>query len=151
MENPVLPVAAPSRTAPAPGTAPKSLSPPDPRATELRRLRRVAGDFESLFLAQLLQSMQRTVGHTNSGSSFGGEVMLGVAQEKMAEGLADKGGLGLGKMLYESLKDRVVPDSASTPERGSEDEAKPIPLRRPESQPLPLTPGDTPRPIDRAQ
>lgn len=87
---------------------------PDKQKADLRRLRRAAGDFEALFLAHMLKSMQKTVGSEKTRKDSGGDVLREVGWEKVAESMAHKGGLGLGDMLYEALKGRVVADAPDT-------------------------------------
>ncbi|MEW5701245.1 MAG: hypothetical protein AB1792_03350 [Candidatus Zixiibacteriota bacterium] len=141
---------------------PKRLHGPTSSDVQLRRLRRAASGFEAIFLQQLLSTMQRTIGSRSNGSGYGGDVMIGVAQEKMAESVADQGGFGLGRILFESLRRRVVPDSAERTPVTPPDKAPIIPWPSDEPSPRPLTsetkirplaPGQstspTPRPIDR--
>ena len=89
--------------------------PLDPKAAQLHTLRKAASDFESLFLSQLLKTMQATVHKTEQSKSLGGDIMLDVASEKLAESLSKKGGIGLGDMIYETMKRRLVPDTTGAP------------------------------------
>jgi Rod binding domain-containing protein len=88
--------------------------PADETAQKLLTLRKASRDFESIFIARLLEPMVKSVGSMSQGQQFGGGVMLNVAAEKMAESIAGKGGVGLGDMLYESLKERVISESSTT-------------------------------------
>lgn len=81
-----------------------------PRRMELRKLRKAVADFESLFLAQLLKSMQGTVTKTKIGTDSGSEVLQEVGWEKVGESLAHQGGIGLGDMLFEALSQRIIAD-----------------------------------------
>ena len=81
--------------------------PPVPQSAELRRLRKATGDFEALFLSKLLKPLEKATERTSSGNNLGGGVMMGVALEKMAETLATQGGIGLGELLYESMRERI--------------------------------------------
>ncbi len=87
---------------------------PDKQKAELRRLRRATGDFEALFLAHMLKSMQKTVGGEKTEMDSGGDVLREVGWEKVAESMARKGGMGLGDMLYEALKGQVGGDAPDT-------------------------------------
>lgn len=89
--------------------------PADEAAQKLRTLRKASRDFESIFIARLLEPMIKSVSSSSQGNQFGGGVMLNVAAEKMAESIAAKGGVGLGDMLYESLKGRVQSEDSQTP------------------------------------
>lgn len=85
--------------------------PVDEQAAKLRKLEKAAGDFEAIFLNQLLKPLAKSVSGSSQGSQLGGDVMMEVAVEKMAETLADKGGIGLADILIESLKERVIGDT----------------------------------------
>ena len=85
--------------------------PLDPKAAQLHSLRKAASEFEALFLSHLLKTMQATIHKAEPAKSLGGEIMLDVASEKLADGLAKKGGIGLGDMIFESMKRRLVADT----------------------------------------
>jgi flagellar protein FlgJ len=74
----------------------------------LLKLRKAAGEFEALFLSQLLKTMQSTVHRTQQAQSMGGEIMLDVASERLADDLAKQGGVGLGDMLFRSMQRSVA-------------------------------------------
>ena len=99
--------------------------PADETAARLRKLEKASSDFEAIFLTQLLKPLAKSVSSTSQGSQLGGDVMIGVAMEKMAEALADRGGIGLGDLLLESLKARIAKDPVSS----APQEDKPIPLK----------------------
>ena len=112
---------------------------PDKQKAELTRLRRVAGDFEALFLSQMMKSMQKTVVSAKTGVDSGGDVLREVGWERVAESMARKGGMGLGEMLFEVLKGGVVgqvPDTATAaapdtlPGNAPKPQGKFIPLRK---------------------
>jgi Rod binding domain-containing protein len=90
----------------------------DPKAAELRSLRQAASEFEALFLSHLLKTMQATVHKTEQSKSLGGDIMLDVASEKLAESLSKQGGIGLGDMIFETMKSRVGADSGGTETSG---------------------------------
>lgn len=89
--------------------------PVDEKAAQLNRLRKSAGDFESLFLAQLLKTMQATVHKTEQSTSLGGDVMLDVATEKLAEDLSKRGGIGLRDMILKSMEHRITDPKTNVP------------------------------------
>jgi Rod binding domain-containing protein len=99
--------------------------PVDETAARLRKLEKASSDFEAIFLTQLLKPLAKSVSSTSQGSQLGGDVMIGVAMEKMAEALAGQGGIGLGDLLLESLKDRLN----ESPVSSAPQEDKPIPLK----------------------
>ncbi|MBD3298787.1 MAG: hypothetical protein GF341_09045 [candidate division Zixibacteria bacterium] len=94
---------------------PEQPKPADEAAQKLLTLRKASRDFESIFIARLLEPMVKSVSSMSDGGQFGGGVMLKVAAEKMAESIAGKGGVGLGDMLYESLKGRVETEATVEP------------------------------------
>jgi len=111
---------------------------------QLRKLRKATGDFEALFLSQLLKPFEKAVSSGfGRGDNLGGKIMMQVAMEKMAESLSEHGGMGLGDVLYESLKKRVVADGSAhgSPTRG------PVAAQEPGNRPR-LT---TVKPVKRLQ
>jgi Rod binding domain-containing protein len=121
--TPILPVS--GQLQPKPLAEAKPVK-PDPQGAELRRLRRAVADFEGLFLAHMLKSMQNTVGSDKGGLDAGGNVLQEVGWEKVAESLARKGGLGLGELLYEALEPRLKMEAADTAlSKSASDESPP--------------------------
>ncbi|MBI5868117.1 MAG: rod-binding protein [candidate division Zixibacteria bacterium] len=111
MPDPTLPII-PNFTLTHATPRPNQPGPSDPITARDAKLRKAASEFESLFLTQLLKTMQSTINKTKVGNSFGGEVMQDVASEKFAENLARKGGVGLGDMIYNTLKRHLPTDTA---------------------------------------
>lgn len=69
------------------------------------RLKRVCSEFESLFIEQMLKTMRRTVHHGGLiGESNEGKILTSMYDEKLAICIAQSGGIGLGQMLFESIK-----------------------------------------------
>ena len=86
--------------------------PSDPRLTELHkdiwnnRLKRTCVEFESIFITYMLKSMRKTVVEDGLfGKSNESKIFKSMFDEKLALGIARGGGIGLGKMLFEKLKD----------------------------------------------
>ncbi len=72
-----------------------------------RRLRRACTEFESLFVAQMLKSMRRTVVEDGLlGNSHESRIVKSMYDENLALALARGGGIGLGQMLFERLRVR---------------------------------------------
>jgi Rod binding domain-containing protein len=99
--------------------------PVDEAAARMRKLEQATSDFEAIFLTQLLKPLAKSISNTSQGSQLGADVMMGVAMEKMAEALADRGGIGLGDLLLENLKDRLN----DNPVPSGPQEDKPISLK----------------------
>jgi peptidoglycan hydrolase FlgJ len=72
---------------------------------ELRKLKKVCADFESIFTYQLLKTMRKTIPETKNGfNSYGKETYTMIMDQKMAENISSHAnGLGLQKVLFEQL------------------------------------------------
>ncbi|HUU44624.1 MAG TPA: rod-binding protein [Acidobacteriota bacterium] len=124
--GPVPPVSDAPRPRPLNGA---DASGPDAQKAELTRLRRATADFEGIFIAHMLKTMQGTIPKNEEGLFTGGDVLRDVGWEKVAESMAHRGGLGLADMLFQSLKDKVSADPAAT---DSSAESGPILLHQPD-------------------
>ena len=111
--------------------------PLDEKAAKLHKLRQASDDFEAIFIAKLLKPLAESVNGSSDGKQLGGNVMLSVAMEKMAESIAQQGGVGLGDMLYESLKGRI--DAEAVPTVSHPDGL--FPLEQPDETPASLDNG----------
>jgi len=70
------------------------------------RLRRACLEFESLFVAHMLKAMRKTVSEGGPiGESNEGKIFKSMFDEKLALGIAHSGGIGLGEMLFELIKE----------------------------------------------
>jgi flagellar protein FlgJ len=69
------------------------------------RVREACAEFESIFITYLLKSMRNTV--VEGGllvKSNEGKIIDSMFDEKLGHGIANSGGIGIGKMLFEQLK-----------------------------------------------
>lgn len=69
------------------------------------KLKKVSQDFESIFLVYLLREMRKTI--PKSGFLDGGvanDIFREILDEKLAGEVAKSGGIGLGELLYEQLR-----------------------------------------------
>ncbi|MCC6446104.1 MAG: rod-binding protein [Armatimonadetes bacterium] len=85
---------------------------------ESARLRKAAQDFEAVFLHHMLREMRRTA--PDSGLLGGGAtegLYRDMLDQALAERLAERGGLGLGEMLYQQLSKEA--SAAIPPEKDS--------------------------------
>ncbi len=73
-------------------------SAPDPA-----KLKEAAKQFEALLIAQLLKGMRGSEGWLGTGEDQAGESMLEIAQEHLAQVMANQGGLGLAGLLIQGL------------------------------------------------
>jgi flagellar protein FlgJ len=70
------------------------------------RLEKACSDFESIFITYMLKSMRTAVTEDSLlGNSNESEIIQSMFDENLALGMAKGKGMGLGKMLFESLKD----------------------------------------------
>ena len=72
---------------------------------ELKKLRKVCADFESMFTYQLLKTMRKTIPESKiGGSNYGRDTYTMMMDQKLAESISANGnGLGLQKVLYEQF------------------------------------------------
>lgn len=86
-----------------------------PNEKEKDRLKRAAQNFEAIFVSQILRNMRRS--NTESGlfgNGMSGDIYGSMFDEKIAEAIASKGGLGIADIIIESIKrneQHNVPDS----------------------------------------
>jgi len=85
-------------------TTPKTtIAPNDLRQA---RLERACSEFESIFTTYMLKSMRTAVTEDGLlGNSNESQIIQSMFDENLALGMAKGKGMGLGKMLFESLKD----------------------------------------------
>ena len=80
-----------------------TIAPNDPRQA---RLERACSEFESVFINYMLKSMRTAVTEDGLlGNSNESKIIRSMFDENLALGMAKGKGMGLGKMLFESLKD----------------------------------------------
>lgn len=74
---------------------------------ELARLKAVTQDFESIFLGYMMKTMRQTVpkaGFWGSDKDQADQIFTEMRDDELAKGMAKAGGIGLGKMLEQQLK-----------------------------------------------
>jgi flagellar protein FlgJ len=82
----------------------------------LNRLEKVCAEFESIFITYMLKSMRKTIGEDSPlGDSNEMKIIKSMFDENLALGISKSGGMGLGKMIFERLKDEN-PGSLPSPE-----------------------------------
>ena len=70
------------------------------------RLEKACSEFESVFINYMLKSMRTAVTEDGLlGNSNESKIIRSMFDENLALGMAKGKGMGLGKMLFESLKD----------------------------------------------
>jgi flagellar protein FlgJ len=69
------------------------------------RLEKACSEFESIFITYMLKSMRSAVTEDGLfGNSNESKIIRSMFDENLAIGMAKGNGMGLGKMLFESLK-----------------------------------------------
>jgi Rod binding domain-containing protein len=70
-----------------------------------KQLEKVAAEFESLLMTQLLRSMRESSGGGwfGEGEDQAGSQMVEIAEQQLARALAGAGGLGLGRLAVAGL------------------------------------------------
>ena len=90
------------------GEGPRALD-KRPAVSKEQELRKVARDFESLFMSQLLQAMGKTV---PEGSMTTGGMAELLFNQVMGKALAEGGGIGLAEIIYRDLLSKDVADNS---------------------------------------
>jgi len=91
------------------GIVSESVFPGRQKDDSLNRLQKTCGEFESIFLAYVLKSMRNTIGKGDLlGNSHEGKIYQSMFDENLAAVIAKSGGIGLGKMLFERLKEMPI-------------------------------------------
>ncbi len=83
---------------------------------EEQKLQKVARDFESIFLSQLVRAMGKTL---PEGSMTTGGMADLMFDQVMGEALSEGGGIGLAKIIYRDLLSKDVSDNSENGEVAS--------------------------------
>ncbi len=71
------------------------------------KLEKTCAEFESIFITYMLKSMRTTIDEDGLfGNNNESKIIKAMFDENLANEIARDGGMGLGKMLFESLKDK---------------------------------------------
>ncbi len=82
------------------------------------KLKKATQAFEAIFISQLMKSMRATSFTKKEEDGFGKDIMLSMADESVSRQLAKQGVLGIGKLLFEHLSERLSDGSGvESPER----------------------------------
>ena len=103
-------------------------------------LKKVAEEFEAVFIAQLLKIMRETIEESGlEGSGFGKSIYTELFDQEIALSMAKRGALGISDIIYKSFTDREAVqspesfDAAQSPREGS----LPAPEKSPDKLPQP--------------
>ena len=88
------------------------------RGPEDNHLKKTCAEFESIFLTYMLKSSGGSIAEGGFlGNSHESQMVKSMFDENLAIGIARNGGIGIGNMLYERLR-----DSGSNNEPGKEEQ-----------------------------
>ena len=99
---------------PVPGASRMAIAPETPvRRDDPKRVADAARQFESLMIGQLLKSMRESGegGWLGTGEDQAGAQAMELAEEQMAQALAQQGGFGLARLVVTGLKKESNPQS----------------------------------------
>jgi Rod binding domain-containing protein len=75
-----------------------------PEAKAVRKNAKAASDFEAMLLAPVLEALQKTFsGPEQDGSTPGASDYRRMATEALAQAMAERGGIGIAKMVLQHL------------------------------------------------
>ena len=78
------------------------------------QIKKVSKNFEAIFMRMIFKEMRNSVQKTGlMGSSQALDFFETMRDEQLSESLANAGGLGIGKMVYQKLKEATVPHQKS--------------------------------------
>ena len=83
-------------------------------AADAARLKKVANDFESVFLHKLMEEMQKTVPESGLLEDTGSEQVRSMFWFNLAQDISQRGGLGLGQELYRQMQSSQAQAPAAT-------------------------------------
>jgi len=110
-------------------------------------LKKVAEEFEAIFIAQLLKVMRETIEESDTeGGGFGKGIYTDLFDQEVALSMARRGALGIGDIIYKSFADREnagEPVEAAQPRQAVSQPAKEISNK--------LSPAPTPDATDSAR
>lgn len=85
------------------------VSPRDPAAMKaFLKNQKAARDFESMLLAPVLDSLQKTFGGTAGGSMVGAGDYRQMATQALAQAIAARGGIGIAPLILRHLQSEKV-------------------------------------------
>ncbi len=76
----------------------------DPQLKRERKLKAQAEEMEAIFLTKLIKTMEKTIPKDENSSS--GSLSSMMFSSEMGKSMAKNGGIGLAKIIYQSLQDR---------------------------------------------
>lgn len=99
-----------------------------------KKLKETTEGFEAMFIQKLWQQMRKSVPKEGYLHSKEEDAYLSMFEQELSKKMASAGGIGLGKMLYDELKEQLARSASATAPRGGQP-AELNPLR---AQPMEL-------------
>jgi flagellar protein FlgJ len=102
-----------------------------PGVSKQQKLRKACTDFEAVFLNKMWEQMRATIPKGGMFDSQQSEMYRSIFDHDFAQKLAGDGGIGLGDMLYNQLKNKLKNVTKTTKQTGAEaaDGGKPYELK----------------------
>ena len=105
-------------------------------------LKKVAEEFEAVFIAQLLKIMRDTIEESGlEGGGFGKSIYTELFDQEIALSMAHRGAIGIGDIIYKSLADKESAANSNLPEAAQPRREVPPPAPESSSK-LPETDAD---------
>jgi flagellar protein FlgJ len=95
------------------------LAPPaGEKRVDREKLKKSCADFESILISQMLKSMRQAMTPTaDKGNGLGKDTYTSLFDQELSQSLGKRGGLGLGKKIYDQVvqrEERKRPPSSET-------------------------------------
>ncbi|NIA29234.1 MAG: transglycosylase SLT domain-containing protein [Actinobacteria bacterium] len=79
-----------------------------PKQVDRERLRKICSNFEAIFVGKLLKSMRQSSGNDSLfGDGLGAQTYQSMFDSKLSEKIAQDGGFGVGRLLFNELSSRL--------------------------------------------
>ncbi len=79
-----------------------------PKQADVKRLRKICANFEAIFVEKLLKSMRQSSSSDSLfGDGLGAQTYQSMFDSKLSEKIAQDGGFGVGKLLFNELSSRL--------------------------------------------
>lgn len=80
-----------------------------PKQADVEKLRKICANFEAIFVEKLFKSMRKSSGDDSLfGDGLGAQTYQSMFDSKLSEKIAQDGGFGVGKLLFNELSSRFL-------------------------------------------
>ena len=84
--------------------------------SKAEKIRKYAGEFEATLLANLYKDMQHSLGELPAAQDPGADTLTDMGVHALAAGLVAGGGVGIAKLLIQSLLPKITGSNAGKPQ-----------------------------------